>query len=192
MCGIALLFAMVIHLFYSPYSYHKLLVTKYGCKREKSQEAKWRSAEEWRPIREMERALDVDLFLGTQDQWAKDSPHHLTILHKMFLHTTSEGWKEAEWYICQGIWEQMPQLNPEADISAIQLVRPKTSREELLDIYLEVYKLHRLPGSPPGELAILKEVSAALPCHSMEGEGTPDAQKQPSPKDFHPPRSRLP
>ena len=66
-CGSASLFAMTIHLFYFPHSYHELLVTKYGCKREKSQEAKWRSAEEWRPIHKMERALDVDLFLGAQD-----------------------------------------------------------------------------------------------------------------------------
>ena len=70
----------------SPCSYHQLLVAKYGCKREKSQEAKWRSPEEQRPMCKMERAMDMDLFLGAQDQWAKDSPHHLTILHEMFLH----------------------------------------------------------------------------------------------------------
>ena len=86
----------------------------------------------------------------------------------------------------------MPQLNPEADISAVQLVQPETSLEELLDIYLEVYKLCRLPGSPPGELVILKEVSAALPCPSMEEEDTPDAPKQPNSHDLHPPWSGLP
>ena len=128
----------------------------------------------------MERALDVDLFLGAQDQWAEDSPHHLTILHEMFLHAASEGQKEAERYVHQGVWWQMPQLNPEVDISTVQLVRPKTSWEELLNIYLEVYKLCRLPGSPPGELAILKEISAALLCPSMEEEDTPDAPKQQS------------
>ena len=110
-CDTASLFATTIHLFYFPHSYHKLLVTKYGCKREKSQEAKWRSAEEWRPIHEMEKALDVDLFLGAQDQWAEDRPHCLTILHEMFLHAGSEGQKEVEWYVCQGIWWQMHQLN---------------------------------------------------------------------------------
>ena len=134
--------------------------------------AKWRSAEERRPVCEMERALDVDLFLGAQDQWAEDSPHCLTILHEMFLHSTSEGQQEAEWYICQGIWQQMPQLNAEADISAVQLVQPKTSWEELIDIYLEVF--------PPGEPAILKEISAALLCPSMEEEDTPDATEQQS------------
>ena len=91
---------MTIHLFYFPYSYHKLLVAKYGCKREKSQEAKQRAAEEWRPVREMERAVDVDLFLEAQGQWAKDSPHHLVILHEMFLHAASKGQKEAEQVVC--------------------------------------------------------------------------------------------
>ena len=56
----------------------------------------------------------------------------------------------------------MPQLDPEVGIHAIELVGPGTSREELLEIYLEVYKLHWLPGSPPGELAIVEEVLASL------------------------------
>ena len=57
----------------------------------------------------------------------------------------------------------MPQLKPEAGIPTMQLAQPDTSRDELLDIYLEVYKQHRLPGSPPGEPAILQEVTAILP-----------------------------
>ena len=57
------------------------MVAKYGCKREKSREAKQRSAEEQKPVQEMERAVDVDLFLEAQEQWAKDSPHWLVILH---------------------------------------------------------------------------------------------------------------
>ena len=44
----------------------------------------------------MERAVDVDLFLEAQEQWAKDSPHHFIILHEMFLHVESQGQKEAE------------------------------------------------------------------------------------------------
>ena len=87
--------------------------------------------------------VDVDLFLGAQNQWPEDSPHHLTILHEMFLHAASKGQKEVEQVLCQGHQWHMPQLNPEAGIPAIQLVQLETSREELLDIYLEVYKLHR-------------------------------------------------
>ena len=99
-------------------------------------------------MHEMERAVDMDLFLEAQGQWAKDSPHCLIILQQMFLHAASEGQKEAERVVCQGCQWHMPQLDPEAGIPAVQLVHPETSREELLDIYLEVYKLHRLPGSP--------------------------------------------
>ena len=94
------LFAMTIHLFYLLYSYHELMVAKYGCKKEKSQEAKRRSTEEWKPMQEMERAVDVDLFLEAQEQWAKDSPHWLIILHEMFLHAAYEGWKEVEQVVC--------------------------------------------------------------------------------------------
>ena len=135
-------------------------------------------------MHKMERAMDMDIFLGAQDQWAKDSPHCLTILHKMFLHAAFEGQKKAEWIVCLACWWHMPQLNPEV-VPTIQLVWLETSREELLDIYLEVYKLHRLPSSPPGELAILEEVSAAIPDPSWEEEETPDTQMQPSCKDFY-------
>ena len=85
---------LVVSLF--PCSYHKLMVVKYHNKWEKTQEAKWRSAVEWRLGHELERAMDVDLFLEIQGKWAKDSPHCLVILHEMFCHATSEGQKEAE------------------------------------------------------------------------------------------------
>ena len=85
---------VVVSLF--PRCYHKLMVAKYCNKWEKTQEAKQRSAVEGGPVHELERAMDVDLFLKIQSKWAKDSPYHLVILHKMFCHATSEGWKEAE------------------------------------------------------------------------------------------------
>ena len=44
----------------------------------------------------MEWAVDVDLFLSAQNHWAANSPHHLMILHEMFLHAPSEGQKDAE------------------------------------------------------------------------------------------------
>ena len=188
-CGITSLFAVAIHLFYFPYSYHELLVAKYGCKREKSQEAKWRSTEEQKPVCEMERALDVDLFLEAQGQGAKDSPHHLIILHEMFLHAASKGWKEVEPVVCQGHQQHMPQLDPEVGIPAIQLVHPETGREELLDLYLEVYKLHKLPSSPPGEPTILKEVSSALPGHSLEEEALLMPKDSLIPKAFTHPKA---
>ena len=168
------------------------MVAKYHNKWGKSQEAKWRSAEERRPVHELERVMDVDLFLEAQSKWAEDSPHCLVILHEMFLHAASEGWKEVEWVICRGHWQHMPQLNPEAGIPAFQLVGPETSLEELLKIYLEVYKQHRLPGSPPGELAILQEVLVTVPDHPQEKEETSKVQTQPRPKSSHPSKGGKP
>ena len=73
----------------------------------------------------------------------------------MFRHVAAEGMKEVEHVICQGHQQTLPQLNPKAGIPAIQLVGLETTKEELVELYLEVYKLHRLTGSPPGELVIL-------------------------------------
>ena len=185
--------AIAIQLFfYPPVVYHKLMVAKYCSKWEKSQEAKWRSAVEQRLVHKLERAMDVDLFLELQGKWAKDSPHHLVILHEMFCHVASEGQKEVEQIICQGHQQHMPQLNPEAGIPTIELVGLETCREELLEIYLEVHKLHRLPESPPGEPAIAQEVLAAVPDCLQGREEAPEAQAQSSPGDSHPSKGRGP
>ena len=42
------------------------MVERYICKREKFQAAKWQAASEWRLVQEMERIMDVELFLGIQ------------------------------------------------------------------------------------------------------------------------------
>ena len=145
-------------------SYHRLMVVKY-CNKQKFQVAKWQSPEEQRLVHELERVMDVDLFLEIQNKWAEDSPHCLVILYEMFWHAAIEGQKEAEQFVCQGCQQNMPQLNPEVGIPAVQLVGLETTKEELLEIYLEVYKLHRLPGSPPREPAILEEIMASVLDH---------------------------
>ena len=169
------------------------MVAEYKSKWEKFQAAKWQATDEQKPVREMERVMDVELFLGIQDQWAEDSPHCLVILYEIFRHVAAKGWKEAEQIICQGHQQNMPQLNPEAGIPAVQLVGPEMTKEELLELYLEVYKLHRLPGSPPGELAILKEVLSSLPDHQRcEEEKAPVAMAWPHPEGSHSSRSGAP
>ena len=87
----------------------------------------------------------------------------------------------------------MPQLNPEVGIPAVQLIGLEMSKEELLELYLEVYKLHRLPGSPPGEPAILEEVLSSLPNHQgHEEEKAPAAMTRPCPEVPHSSRSSIP
>ena len=57
---------------------------------------------------ELERAMDVDLFLELQNKWAEDSPHYLVILHEMFQHVAFVGQKEAEQIVHWGCQQHMP------------------------------------------------------------------------------------
>ena len=134
-----LIFAMALFVSLLPCSYHRLMVAQYYSKREKFQMAKKRSTEEQRPVHELEWAMDVELFLELQNSWPEDSPHCLVILHEMFWHAAIEGWKEVEQTICQGCQPHMPQLNLEVGVPAVQLVGLEMTKEELLEIYLEVY-----------------------------------------------------
>ena len=78
-------------------------------------------------------------------------------------------------------------------IPAVQLVGPEATKEELLGLYLEVYKLHRLPGSPLGEPAILKEVLSSLPDpQRCEEEEAPTATAQPPAEGPYSSRSSAP
>ena len=67
----------------------------------------------------------------------------------MFLQAAHLGRKDVECMICWGHQHGLLCLDPQPDVSAIQAVRPQTSREEIGDLYYQVYKLQRLPGSPP-------------------------------------------
>ena len=86
----------------------------------------------------------------------------------------------------------MPQLNPQVGVPAIELVGPETSREELIEIYQEVYRLHKLPGSPPGEPAIAEKVLAAIPYWLQRREESPKDQALSSPEDSRPSNSGRP
>ena len=87
----------------------------------------------------------------------------------------------------------MPQLNPEAGVPAIQLVEPQTTKEDLMEIYLEVCKLHRLSSSPPGKPVIWEEIMAKVPDNSHGKEDQMhEATTQPSLESSHSSRSRTP
>ena len=74
--------------------------------------------------------------------------HFPLILQEIFLQAAHSGRKKAECMICQGHHHGLPCLDLQADISAVQAEGPQTSREEIRDLYYQVYKLWRLPGSP--------------------------------------------
>ena len=121
------------------------------------------------------------------------APHCLVMLHEMFQHASKQGWKEVEHMVCQGCHHGLPKLDPEADIPAVQLVGPQTSRKEIESLYYEVYKLKRLLGSPPREPELVAEVVSSLEdCQGWERSKIPQMIKEPNLTDVWPPRSRTP
>ena len=51
------------------------------------------------------------------------------------------------------------------DLSAVQLIGPQTMKEEIISLYLEVYKQQRLPGSLARELELIEEVVSSFKDH---------------------------
>ena len=99
--------------------------------------------------------------------------------------------------IHQGCQHSLPNLDPQADISAIQIVGPQTSKEEFRDLFYQVYKLSRLPGSPPWGLEQMEklatEIVSSLKDHLGWKEGKPlQGLEEPGLTDIQPPRSKTP
>ena len=120
----------------------------YGDRMEKSWVTCYRAEEEGLSLREAERVIESKLFLDKYPQWGLGTPHCSVILHEMFLHAAGWGQKETEHMCHQGCQSSIPELNPEADQSAMELVGYWISRKEVREVYHSVYLLRRSPGSP--------------------------------------------
>ena len=92
-------------------------------------------------IQELEWGMDAKMFLDEYLHWEAEGLHCPLILQEMFLQAAHSGRKEVEQMIHQGCQHGLLHLDPQADISAVQAVGPQTSREEIRDLYYQVYKL---------------------------------------------------
>ena len=82
--------------------------------------------------------------------------------------------------VCQGCRHKLPKLDPEADIPAVQLVGPQMKKKEIESLYYNVYKLWRLPGSPPREPELVAEVVSSLEdCQRWEQREMPHMLGEP-------------
>ena len=95
--------------------------------------------------------------------------------------------------VYQGCWQGLPKLDPVADLSTVHLVGPETTKEEIISLYLEVYKQQRLPGSLPRELELTKEVVSSFEGHQRwKEERMPSVTTRPQSIDAWPSKSRVP
>ena len=72
--------------------------------------------------REMEWCMDAGMFVDEYPHWEARGLHHPLILQEMFLQATHSGWKEVKWMIHQGHQDGLLHLDPQVDISTVQLV----------------------------------------------------------------------
>ena len=134
----------------------------YGEKCNKFLTAKERANAEGLSVRETEHHMDVDMSLDGYAGWEVGSPHPPVILHEMFQYAMEQGWKEVEWMVHLGHRHSLPKLDPKADVSAVQLVGPQTSKAEFRALYYKIYKLKRLSGSPPWGLELMEELATKI------------------------------
>ena len=111
-------------------------------------------------------------------------------MYEMFRHAANEGQKEAECTVCPGHWEDLPKLDPEVDLSAIQLVAPKTTKEEIHSLYREVYKQQRLSGSQPWGPELMQEMLSTFEgCQGQRESRASSAIMRPQSEDSQPLKS---
>ena len=73
------------------------------------------------------------------------------------------------------------------------LLAPKITKEEILSLYLEVYKQQRLPGSLPREPELTEEVVSSFEGHEgQKEERAPSVTAKPRSIDAQPLKSRVP
>ena len=133
--------------YYLP-SYWTLLTLHYGGCIERSQVARERAKDQGISVWESERMVDLELFLNEYPWWGLGTPHWSVVLHKIFLHTAGWGQKEVECMFHWGHRGSVPEPDPRADQSAMELVGYQMSWKEMRDIYHSMYLLRRSPGSP--------------------------------------------
>ena len=138
---------MYPYYYYLP-SYLTLLELHYGNCIQRSWVAQERAREKGISVWELERQVDLELFLDEYCHWGLGIPHWLIVLHEMFLHTAEWGWKEAECMNCWGCHGSIYEPDPRVDQSTMELVGYCMSQKEIRDIYHSIYLLERSPGFP--------------------------------------------
>ena len=64
----------------------------------------------------------------------------------MFHHATATGKSEHNHVIHQGRWEPSKEWDLMAEPTAMELIQPDSSWEDIVDLHHDVYQLQRLPG----------------------------------------------
>ena len=97
-------------------------------------------------VREVERQLDANAYLNEQWQWTHSSLHHEFLFQQMFQHAMVTSWSGYKCAICCGQREPLPEQDLLVEPTAMELISPNSTCQDIEELYWDVYKLSRLPG----------------------------------------------
>ena len=95
-----------------------------------------------------ERQLDANVYVEEHLELVPCGLHHQFLLQRMFLHAEAMGQKEYDCAIHWG-WQEPSPWDLEAEPSALELICPKSTMEEITEICWDVFQLWRSPGKLP-------------------------------------------
>ena len=80
----------------------------------------------------------------------------------MLAHAQATRQKEYDHGVCQGCWQPLPERGREreiwAEVPAMELITCKTTQEEIMELYHQVYQLKRNPGAVPCSEETMEEI----------------------------------
>ena len=141
-------------------------------------------------IQELKYHLDAELFLNEYPWWdCRECTTHSS--SKGCLLGAETGQKEAERLVCCDHMHGLPRLDLEADASTVQLVGYWTTREEIADLFHQVYTLKRLPRPPPCRpkqvWEVMRDILSSLKDHLRCRRGEqPGGSGELEPSSTHP------
>ena len=103
-------------------------------------------AKEGISIWEADRWLDASIFLDKYPRWEPCGLHHPFVKYQMFAHAVVTRKKEYDWAIHWGQPQPLPKWDLSAEPSTIELIDLRSTREEIREVYNDVYQLWRSPG----------------------------------------------
>ena len=125
---------------------------------EKTTTAKRLGAKEGILVREVEWRFDTNLFLDEILWWEPSRLHHLYLYQKMFTHMETAGQKEYDFRVHQGCWQPSPERDVWVEVPAMELITHKTTQEEIMGLYHQVYQLKRNPRAVPCSQDMAEEI----------------------------------
>ena len=141
------------------------MVKKYKSKRGKAAATKWQAAWEGQSVWETERTMDVELFLEGQTSGRRTAHTGWSCCMRCLGMPLMKGGKRWSEWSAEATGKASLRWTQRQTYPPSSLLAPKTTKEEILSLYLEVYKQQRLPGSLPREPELTKEVVSSFKGH---------------------------